>query len=414
MSDFLSQFDSDKYKNEVREVKSEGIKGPEHKVEIEPEYKAKKRNKYIIISVILMLVVIAIIFGINYMNRVKVISFVGKDISELKVWALKNDIELDITNEFSIVEVEDVVIKQSHKKNSIIKKNSIMSVEVSKGPNQNEEVLIPNLSDMTYSMIRDWIDEMKLPSTFIIQEYSATIEKNKFIKKTFSDEGIDETSFKRKDSLTIYVSKGPEVAEKNIEVPDFLNKSRSEVDSWAKSNEINIIYSDTASNTVAEGMIVSQSISATSKLAKGDTLTISISIGKVAIVPDYSTVSKDDAETLNTDIKLGIKTVYSATVSYGKLISQSVSKGTKLYKDNKYVNLIYSEGKPFMDDLTGKLEKELPVYFYNFNIKGANITYTTNYVDSAEPKGSVIWTSKNNEYMDLTTNVVISVSKGNL
>jgi beta-lactam-binding protein with PASTA domain len=45
---------------------------------------------------------------------------------------------------------------------------------------------------------------------------------------------------------------------------------------------------------------------------------------------------------------INIKTKYSDAVEYGKLISQSVRSGTKLYGENKKVDLVYSEGKPYI------------------------------------------------------------------
>ena len=39
--------------------------------------------------------------------------------------------------------------------------------------------------------------------------------------------------------------------------------------------------------------------------------------------------------------------------------SQSIKSGTKIKKDSATVELIFSEGKPFIDDLRGKIEKEI-------------------------------------------------------
>jgi serine/threonine-protein kinase len=99
-------------------------------------------------------------------------------------------------------------------------------------------------------------------------------------------------------------------------------------------------------------------------------------------------------------------------VAYGRLISQSVPAGRQLTDDQPKVTVVYSEGRPYIDDLTGKSEKELPAYFYEFTSKGANITYSVDYVDSGEPKGQVVWSSVYSQFVDMTTHVTVRVSKG--
>jgi hypothetical protein len=62
--------------------------------------------------------------------------------------------------------------------------------------------------------------------------------------------------------------------------------------------------------------------------------------------------------------------------------------------------------------LTGTSEKDLPAYFYDFYLKGADITYSVTYVDSGAPKGTVVRASKNSEYVGMSLVVSIEISRG--
>ena len=105
-------------------------------------------------------------------------------------------------------------------------------------------------------------------------------------------------------------------------------------------------------------------------------------------------------------------TVYSMDASYGKLISQSVKAGTTKKETDNEVTLKYSLGQPYFASLNGTLESEIAKTFYEYNQKGANFTYTIKYVDSSEEKGTIVWTSKSNEFVSLKEEFEIHVSNG--
>jgi serine/threonine-protein kinase len=107
---------------------------------------------------------------------------------------------------------------------------------------------------------------------------------------------------------------------------------------------------------------------------------------------------------------------YSDTVPYGGLISQSVKPGGYVTQEKNRVTLVYSAGKPYIGNLVGRAENELPAIFYDFTQMGASITYEITYVDVADPtmfpKGTVVAVSKSNEYISMNEVIQIQVSKG--
>ena len=437
MSDFLSQFDKTTYKKEENkkeqnleknvnrnnvevnisaskkeEKKISGIASTEHETVIDTTYNKSKIIRYAIIcGTVLAVCIIGFIF-FRILNRVTVKNFVGNNIGETKTWGLKNKIEFDITYEFSIEQDSDKIISQDVEEKSKIQKGSIIYVVVSKGADPEELVTLPDFSELTTEQVRNWIKENKTQSVTVMQEYSDTVEKNKFIKMEFRDTTVDATNFKRKDGLVIYMSKGVEVAQKNIIVPDFTGKMKTEVEIWAAEKGIKVTYTEKGSDKILETGVISQSVTPGEYLAKNDEIKIDISIGKGVKVPDFNTVSMNEAPMYNPELVVTVKTKYSDTAAYGQVISQSVKKGTTLYGDKKKVEVVYSEGRPYIDDLTMKTEKELAPYFYEFTSKGANVTYNVTYIDSLEPKGKIVSASKGNEFINMNEHIEIQISIG--
>jgi hypothetical protein len=72
----------------------------------------------------------------------------------------------------------------------------------------------------------------------------------------------------------------------------------------------------------------------------------------------------------------------------------------------------YSIGKPYLENLAGSSEKDLPSYFSDFVQKGANISYKVTYVDSAVAKGTIISTSKYSQFLSMSEKISIIVSNG--
>ena len=143
-------------------------------------------------------------------------------------------------------------------------------------------------------------------------------------------------------------------------------------------------------------------------------ITLTISIGKGIEVPDFSQTNSLDAAAFVPGLTVTVKTRYNSDVPYGRLVSQSVAAGEVMYGEDKKVEVVYSEGRPFIGQLAGRMENELPAYFFAFNAKGASISYSVAYVDSAMEKGMVVSASRFNEYLWLTSGVQVFVSKGNL
>ena len=197
-----------------------------------------------------------------------------------------------------------------------------------------------------------------------------------------------------------------------LTMEDFSSKTKADVTKWCSKNKFNCKITENFYKDVTSGNVISQYISKGTKLEENTQIIFVISLGEGITIPNYYNVSSDNAVTLNDKVKVIIRNVYSMNVSYGKLISQSIKSGTMVKADDNEVTLTYSLGIPYFASLNGTSESELAKIFYEYNQKGVNFTYTIKYVDSEEEKGKIVWSSKSNEFVSMKEYIEIHVSNG--
>lgn len=385
-----------------------------HEVEIDPEYQKKQRNKKIAIVVASIVTIVLIYFFYYKMTHVKIPDFVDKSVTDVRKWATENRMELDLTDEYSLEKETSNVIKQGVSPGKNVKKGTTLTFTISEGPDPEEVIPLPDFKSMSQNEVQEFVDKNKADNISIINEYSDKIEKNAFSRIEFSDKEVTAETYRRRDSVNVYFSKGAEVFEKNITVPNYVGKMKSEVEEWAKKNSIAMTYEEADSDTVEEGKIISQNIEKDKKIAKNDKMTVVVSLGKAVIVPNYGNYSAETSTTAAPGMEVNVKQVFSDGVPYGQLISQSVETGTKLTgKDSKSIDVVYSYGQPYIRSYFGQLEGEIPKFIYDdFNSKGAYITYDVYYVDSDSEKGSIVKMSVYNQYIASNAYITFGISNG--
>ena len=111
-----------------------------------------------------------------------------------------------------------------------------------------------------------WADKYKIKYE-IKEEFNNDIKKGDIIK--FSVE--TNKTINPDEGIIAYVSKG-----KAIEVPNFIGKTKSEIQKTCNQLGINCTFVNEYSNTVKEGNAISQSIKSGEKISEGDSIQISI------------------------------------------------------------------------------------------------------------------------------------------
>lgn len=390
---------------------------PEEMTETDPTFKNKQKKKYILIALGLIVLSITIFLIYYQLTHVMVPNFEAKELSEVREWTSENNVKLEVKQKYDFDKDVNSIIHQSVK-NRKIKKGSQLTVDASLGPDPEESLSLPVFKELSLDEAKLWIKEHKADNLAIIEEYSESINTGDFIKFEMTTKDVKPEDYKRKDKAKLYFSKGKEVFEKDISMPDFANKTKEEVNEWAKKNEISLKVEESDSDSVENGKVISQSISKGTKVAKKETLTVVISAGKAIVVPDFSQFTSDEAEGKAGGFQVQIKQSFSDAVPYGRFISQSIEVGKKFSeKDAKpAIQVVYSIGKPFIKDLRNNtLEGDLPkIFFDEYQAKGANITYEVHYVDSSVTKGTVVQMSSYNEFIPINSIIQIGVSKGNI
>ena len=344
-------------------------------------------------------------------TMVELPDFEGKTIAEMKKWCLDNKLYLVEKTVYSMEVEEDHIILQSIPGGTKLARKRRLRSHTASAPT-NAKNQVPDLINMKPSEIRQWIEENKLKSTNIYEEYSNEYPKGVVTRYQFGNVYIDETNFKRSDSLTVYVSRGPYESYNSRVLEDFFGRLRSEVESWCASNGMVAVFTSTLSEEVGENRIISQSIEPDTRIEPGTTIEFVVSDGPGLIVPDYSKVYKEDAMSVSPGFNVSVVLKYSETVPYGGFISQSVAVGTWVHPKDNDVSVVYSLGKPYLPNFIGTSEASLPELFYELNRKGASLMYTILYVNSTSPKGTIVKASKNSEAVELHTVIDFEVSNG--
>lgn len=384
---------------------------PNENTQIDPTYAKRKRRKRILTAAI-SIILIALIWWIYYsMTHVKLPNFVDKNISEVRTWSNEQNVKLQVEQKYDTKTEPNIVLSQEQQADTNIKKGGNLIVTISIGPNPDEQLKLPNFSEMTKAEAQTWVDKEKAENITITDDFNKKIAKGKFIKQTFQSSDVTAENYKRKDQLVLYFSKGEEIFEKNIELPNFSKKTKDEVSEWGKTNDVKITFENGTADGAEIGTVISQNFSKGTKVAKKSTLVVTIATLKVPNFADYTIESAGEIE----GITASVKKKFSESAPYGSLISQSLEAGTFITdkEGDTTVKVVYSAGRPYLKSYFGTLEGQLAEDFYNdYKANGANITYTTYSVDSDEEKGTVVKMSNYNTYVSMNYTVSLGISNG--
>lgn len=380
-------------------------------IEIDHTYGRRRIKKFLIGAAVGLVVLVGLIFLIRFMTMTPIPDFRGKTVAEMQKWCTDNKMYLSQTKEYTMDTDENFVIDQSIKPGTRIGAKTTIDATVSGGPDPNEKITLPDLESMSAAEIRNWIDENKLTSTRTMEEYSDTVEKGKVIRYEFSSVSVDKDHFKRGDTLYIYISRG-QSSYYGTTMQNFVGKTRTEAENWANNNRVKFTFIEELSSTVKEGYIIAQDVASGTRLGNNVTVTITVSLGAGLKVPNFAKIDMNNAAASASAFRVTVELRYSAKADYGALISQSVAAGKTVSPNENEITVVYSLGRPYMRNLVGTNEADLPQLFYDFNLKGTKLTYETSYISSSQPRGTVVWASVNSEYIAMDEHILIRISNG--
>lgn len=357
---------------------------------------SKKITPYIII--LCLILITYFIFSTSYSkeNDIYVIDFIGQEASSFIEWADNYNIEIIELHEYSDTIKKNHIIMQEYGINTLISDIKTFKITISDGPNYDKEVIVSNLTGLTYDEVINYIKENYLNNVYI--EF---IESDK--TKDTVIEQIGSGSLKRNDEIKFIFSKGLE--SESIPVKDLKGLSLFEATSYLKRNSILYDIKYEYSNDVEKDYIISQDI--VDEIVT-DKLTLVISKGKEIIVPDLSNMTSLEISkwALLNNIKIKYLEEYNKEIPLGKVITTDKVKGDIVSSD-EVITITISKGSMTMPKITTLADFKV---WANNN----NVNYEEIYEFSNEFKSGEIIKTSHEENSKLTENdtVVITISKG--
>lgn len=386
----------------------------DEEIVIDPTFHKQKLKKTIVICLTVLVMFFAMIALYIRSTYVSVVDYSGETIETAQKWAKENSIVADVESVISNDVASGLIIEQSVKSGERITKNSVIVYKVSEGPDLQEVVEVPNFKDKNEKDIKNFMNEKSIINAKIVYDYDDKVAKGNFLYTEFVEDGVNSKNYTRKDKVNFHVSNGKKGDDKKIKMPDYVNKKVEDTSEWATTNEILIEEKKEASDK-PEGTILSQSVAKNELVAKGSTITFTISKGKGQSVPDFSGYNQTDAQTVAADAKVtvSVETKYSNWAPNGSLVSQSKAPGESFFEEDNIV-LTYSLGKPFITDFTGSYENIAIDEIVAMNEQGANLSYHIIYQDSKipdTPKGQVFKTAPYGQFVDTGSVITLYVQK---
>ena len=177
----------------------------------------------------------------------------------------------------------DQVVDQDPNPGEQADEGSTVTLEVSRGPG---EVLVPAVANLRQGVAIQELEDAGLKVT-VDQEPSDKV-KNDFAIRTLPREA---TKVTRGTRVRLFVSSGPE----QLTVPDVTGLSRDSAESRLRDEGFGVSVSEEESDE-PEGDVISQSPAGGTELARGETVTITVSTGQPQVdVPDVIGLSERDA-----------------------------------------------------------------------------------------------------------------------
>ena len=399
------------------------IKAPEHIVTKDEKFHKRKMIRYGIVGSIVIVVAILVFFIVRMVNSVDVPNWVGQDIGQITSWQISNRITVTQEYEYSLEHPEDTIIAQSREPGSTVQRGSSIVFTISRGADMNQIVGLPDFETMTRGQIRTWADEYQIRGITFRDENSSEVEANDVIRVEFPGT-VDPDNFRRSDSVTIYVSNGPET----VQIGNMIGNEREQVNEFIENNpliDVEIEYE--SHETIPRGTVLQQSHPSGTRLAIGETFTLTLSAGDPIIVPNFADMRRIEAMEMqggmegdmeggmgSVSLDIHVRERYHPTVPYGRFVSQSVEAGEDWFEGDPRIVVTYSLGRPWIPRMIDGLAENIESEIVAINDKGAFLTLRIDWVDSHEMRGIVIGQTHYNQNVALDTHIVFRVSRGNL
>lgn len=216
------------------------------------------------------------LMGTQSSAAVTVEDFVGKTKKVVEKWRTEHSIptsQVVYKYEYDEEKEKDTVLKQNIQPKASFTSTSTLRITLSNGADPDVEFELPDFTDQNEKDVKAWFTDNKFTSVIYKYEVNESVTPGNFISMD-KEAG---TKVKRSESITVIICTPLEAEE--VTVPALASMNKNEIIAWANENRINLSFIERANDTIAEGNIISISVSEGQRLNAGDTVTVEISTG---------------------------------------------------------------------------------------------------------------------------------------
>ena len=195
--------------------------------------------------------------------KIKIPDFKNYNLEKITDWVIKNRLKIKISDCYDDSIKENNIISTNYNKGDIVSQGDTIEVIISRGP-----LKMRNFKSL--DEFRNWADKYNIKYE-IQSEFSNSVNVGEVISYSYKKGEI----IKNDDTIIVKVSDG-----KKIEVPNLKGLTKNEAINKLKNVGLNYNFVNKSSDSIPEGKVISQSMTAGSQVSKVSTITVTISSGK--------------------------------------------------------------------------------------------------------------------------------------
>ena len=171
-------------------------------------------------------------------------------------------------------EEEGTIVSQSPDGETTVtntESNRTITVHVSMGL---DDIVMPDLYNQEQTMALQMLEQLNLNLDIRTEEEPS---EDVGAQRVLRQEPEANTPLQEGDTVTLYISTGPET--KPVTLVPFIGQTYDWAASWLSENNLKVERRDVYDDTVAEGVVIDQSIASGTEVAEGATITLTVSRG---------------------------------------------------------------------------------------------------------------------------------------
>lgn len=277
-------------------------------------------RKGVLTTVVAALLVLGVGIGVWYINSgqfTRVPSLLGQTEQVAKKRLTDAGLDAKVGHDFSNTFERGTVMRTDPEPRSRIRGNGSVTLVISRGP---EIVRVPDLTGKSLADAKDALKKVGLAPGVITRSFDEETAQGEIIRS----QPKAGTELRPDAGVALVVSKG-----RPVHMPDVTGQSEEEATASLEDAGLDVkIAAERVNSPEDAGSVAEQSAKEGSRLARGDTVTLTISKGpRMIAVPDVTGKSIDDARAELTDAGFEVEVDRSFPFLDDTVAKQSVDSG---------------------------------------------------------------------------------------